>query len=111
MAVHYEHPPAWAPYTPYSNGWGKSLEGLAAVRSPVGVTSLPKLAFSDLIDRVRVYESSMGVVPDSFLDSLHSFVLYLTSSVWRFVGRFHPLFLSVSAGSACSSSGYVPGRR
>ena len=41
MAVLYEHPPARAPYVPYSDGLGKSHEGLATVRSPVGVNSLP----------------------------------------------------------------------
>ena len=74
VAVRYEHPPARAPYAPFSDGLGKSREGPAALRPPVGVTSLPKLAFSNLID--RVYESSMGIVPDSFLDSLCSFVVY-----------------------------------
>ena len=76
MAVRYEHTPAWSPYVPYSDGLRKSYEGLAAVRSPVGVSSLPQLAFSDLIDRVRVYESLMGFVPDSYLASLRSFVVY-----------------------------------
>ena len=76
VAVRDEHLPARAPYAPYSDGLGKSYEGPAAVSSHVGVTSLPKLAFSVRIDRVRVYESSMGVVPDSFLDSLHLFVVY-----------------------------------
>ena len=46
------------------------------MRSPVGVASLPQLAFSDLIDRVRVYKSSMGFVPDSYLASFHLFVVY-----------------------------------
>ena len=66
----------YAPYVPYSDGLGKSCEGPAAVRSPVGSSSLPQLAFSDLIDRVRVYESLMGFVPASYLDSLRSFVVY-----------------------------------
>ena len=76
VAVCYKHPPAWAPYAPYSDGLGKSREGPAAVRSPVGVSSLSKLAFSDLIDRVRVYEYTMDFVLDSYLDSLRSFVVY-----------------------------------
>ena len=43
----------------------------------MGVTSLPRLSFVDVIDRVRVYESSMSYVPDSFLTSLRSVVVYL----------------------------------
>ena len=54
----------------------KSREGPAAVRSPVVIASLPQLAFSDLIDGVRVSESSMDFVPDSYLASLCSVVVY-----------------------------------
>ena len=76
VAVRDEHPPAWAPCTPYSEGLGKSCKGLATVSSLTGVTSLPRLTFAQVIDRVRVYESSVGYVPDSYLTSLHSFVVY-----------------------------------
>ena len=76
MAVCYEHPPARAPYVPYLDGLGNSREGPAAVRLPVGISSLPQLAFSDLIDRVRVYESLMGFVPNSYLASLRLVLMY-----------------------------------
>ena len=75
VAVRYEHLSARAPYAPYPDGLGKSCNRPATVKSPVGVTSLPILSFSDLIDKVKAYESSMGVVLDSFLDSLRSFVM------------------------------------
>ena len=73
--MRYEHPPARASYAPYSDGLAKSREGPTSMRFLVGVSSFPQLAFSDLIDRVRVYESSMGFVPDSYLDSLISFIV------------------------------------
>ena len=66
------HPPAQASHVPCSDGLGKFHEGPAAVRSPVGVSSLNQLAFSDLVDRVRVYESSMSFAPDLYLDSARS---------------------------------------
>ena len=88
VALRYEHPPAQAPYAPYSDGLGKTPEGTAAVRLPVGISSLPKLAFSALIDRVRVCKSLMGFVPDSefsvaisgnsLADSVHSFRQHLS---------------------------------
>ena len=96
VALRYEHPAARAPYVPYSDGLGKSRIGPAAMRS---VISLHKLAFSDLIDRVRVYESSMGVVLDSSLDSLCSFVVYSDEFGVVMGGGFRPLFLPASSGS------------
>ena len=74
LAVRDEHPPARALYVPYSEGLGKFCKGPATVSTPTGVTSLPCLTFVEVIDRVRVYESSMGYVPDSHLIS--SFVVY-----------------------------------
>ena len=76
MAVRDGHPPAQAPYAPYSEGLGKSCEGPDTVSSPTGVTSLPHLTFAEVIDRVRVHESSMGYVPELYLASLRSFVVY-----------------------------------
>ena len=52
VAVRDEHPPARAPYMPYSEGLGKSCEGPATVSSPTGITCLPRLSFMDVIDRL-----------------------------------------------------------
>ena len=76
VAVCDEHPPARAPYAPFSEGLGMSREGLTTARSPAGISSLSQLAFADFVDRVRVYESSVGYIPDSYLTSLCSFVVY-----------------------------------
>ena len=69
VAVRDKHPPARAPYAPYSEGLGKSREGPATESSPTGVASFPYLAFTKVVDRVRVYESSVGYAPDSYLTS------------------------------------------
>ena len=76
VAVGDEHPPARAPSVPYSEGLGMSRKGPTTVSLLTGVTSLTRFLFVNVIDRVRVCESSMDYVPDSYLTSLRSFFVY-----------------------------------
>ena len=72
VAVRDKHPPARAPYAPYSEGLEKSREGPATESSLTGVASFTHLAFTEVVDRVRVYESSVGYAPDSYLTFVYS---------------------------------------
>ena len=61
-----------------TGGLGITLGGPAAVDAPTGCSSLSCLSFEDLLVTVRVFLVIGGYVPDSFLDSLRSLVVFST---------------------------------
>ena len=74
VAVRSEHPPDRGPYALYADGLGSSLGGPATLSASVDATSLPRMAFADLLTTVQLLESR-GRVPDAFIDSLRSYVV------------------------------------
>ena len=74
VAMHSEHPPDTDPSAPYSDGLGSSLGGPATVSVSDNATSLPRMVFADLLATVQLLGGS-GRVPDSFLDTLRSYVI------------------------------------
>ena len=77
IAVHFEHAPDRSSSVSSTGHLGTTLGGPAAADAPTGGSSLPRLSFKDVLVTIRFFESSGGSVPDSFLESLHSVVIYL----------------------------------
>ena len=74
VAMRSEHPPDRGPSAPYSDSLGSSPGGLATVSASDDTTSLPRMAFADLLATVQLLEGS-GRVPGAFLDTLRSYVI------------------------------------
>ena len=74
VAMRTEHPPDRGPSALYSDNLGTTLGGLAVVSASIYATSLPCMSFADLLAAFQFFEAS-GRVPDSFLDTLRSYVI------------------------------------
>ena len=74
VAVRSGHPPDKGPSVPYSDGLGSSLGGPATVGASADADSLPRMVFANLLATVQLLEAS-GRVPDSFVDTLRSYVI------------------------------------
>ena len=64
VAVRSEHPPDRGPSAPYSDRLGSSLGGPATVSASDDATSLPRMAFANMLETVQLLEGS-GRVPDA----------------------------------------------
>ena len=70
VAVRSEYPPDRGPSAPYLDGLGRP----ATVSTSDDATSLPRMAFADLLATIQLLESR-GRVPDAFLDTLLPYVI------------------------------------